>query len=60
MPVLETSYRLFACLKSIVDDEESNDDVKDAWSDRKTTLFNDLTSTIRKFGEHEFAPLSFA
>lgn len=51
LPVLETSFRLFACLKSIVDDEESNDDVKDAWSDHKTTLFNDLTSTLRKFGE---------
>lgn len=53
LPVLETSYRLFACLKSIVDDEESNDDVKDAWSDRKTTLFNDLTSTLRKFGKYQ-------
>lgn len=49
--VLASSFRLFARLKAIVDDEESNDDVKDAWSDRKTVLFNDLTSTLRKFGE---------
>lgn len=52
LPVLETSFRLFACLKLIVDDEESNDDVKDAWSDRRTSLFNDLTSTLKKFGEY--------
>lgn len=49
--VLEPSFRLFACLKSIVDNEESNDDVKDAWSDRKTALFNGLTSTLKKFGK---------
>lgn len=52
LPVLESSFRLFARLKSIVDDEDSNDDVKDAWSDRKTTLFNDLTSTLRRFGQY--------
>lgn len=49
--VLEPSFRLFACLKSIVENEESNDDVKDAWSDRKTVLFNGLTSTLKKFGK---------
>lgn len=52
LPVLESSFRLFARLKSIVDNEDSNDDVKDAWSDRKTTLFNDLTSTLRRFGQY--------
>lgn len=51
LPVLDSSFRLFARLKSIVDNEESNDDVKDAWSDRKTSLFNGLTSTLRKFGQ---------
>lgn len=50
--VLNSSFRLFAGLKSIVDNEESNDDVKDAWSDRRTVLFNDLASTLRKFGEY--------
>ena len=52
LPVLESSFRLFARLKSIADDEDSNDDVKDVWSDRKTTLFNDLTSTLRRFGKY--------
>lgn len=51
LPVLLSSFRLFACLRKIAEDEESNDDVKDAWSERKATLFNDLTSTISKFGE---------
>ncbi|OJK04706.1 hypothetical protein ASPACDRAFT_109498 [Aspergillus aculeatus ATCC 16872] len=49
LPVLLSSYRLFAKLQSIVSDEESNDDVKDAWSERKSKLFNSLTSTLRKF-----------
>jgi hypothetical protein len=50
LPVLLASFRLFARLKAIVGNEDSNDDVKDAWSDRKAALFNDLTSTIKKFG----------
>ncbi|PYH99722.1 hypothetical protein BO71DRAFT_479401 [Aspergillus ellipticus CBS 707.79] len=49
LPVLQSSFRLFARIKSIAGDEESNDDVKDAWSDQKTTLFNSLTLTLRKF-----------
>ncbi|KAF7587779.1 hypothetical protein BBP40_006714 [Aspergillus hancockii] len=49
LPVLLASFRLFARLKAILGNEGSNDDVKDAWSDRKAALFNDLTSTIRKF-----------
>ncbi|OOG00697.1 hypothetical protein ASPCADRAFT_37833 [Aspergillus carbonarius ITEM 5010] len=49
LPALLSSFRLFARLRSIAGDEESNDDVKDAWSDRKTTLFNSLTSTLWKF-----------
>ncbi|GKZ19947.1 hypothetical protein AbraCBS73388_005061 [Aspergillus brasiliensis] len=51
IPALLSSFRLFARLQSIAGDEESNDDVKDAWSDRKNTLFNSLTSTLQKFGE---------
>ena len=57
LPVLESSFRLFARLKSIVDNEDSNDDVKDVWSDRKTALFNDLTSTLRRFGQYFFKVL---
>ncbi|RAL17076.1 ubiquitin-protein ligase RKR1 [Aspergillus homomorphus CBS 101889] len=49
LPVFLSSFRLFAKLQSIVEDDESNDDVKDAWSDRKSKLVNGLTSTLRKF-----------
>jgi hypothetical protein len=51
LPLLLASFRLFASLRSIVADEDSNDDVKDAWSERKTVLFNSLASTLTKFGE---------
>ncbi|KAL4895806.1 hypothetical protein BDV59DRAFT_173180 [Aspergillus ambiguus] len=49
LPVLLASFRLFSRIRSIVADEESNDDVKDAWSERKAALCNGLTSTLRKF-----------
>lgn len=49
LPLLSSSFRLFARLRSIAEGD-SNDDVKDAWSERKATLSNDLTSTISKFG----------
>ncbi|KAL4876265.1 hypothetical protein BJY04DRAFT_143573 [Aspergillus karnatakaensis] len=49
LTVLNSSFKLFSCLESIVKDEDSNDDVKDAWADKKTTLFGLLTSTLWKF-----------
>ncbi|KAL5045337.1 hypothetical protein BDW71DRAFT_184109 [Aspergillus fruticulosus] len=49
LTVLNSSFKLFSCLESIVRDEDSNDDVKDAWADRKTKLLNGLTSTLWKF-----------
>ncbi|KAL5334656.1 hypothetical protein BJX70DRAFT_377556 [Aspergillus crustosus] len=49
LTVLNSSFRLFTTLESIVKDEDSNDDVKDAWAERKTTLFSLLTSTLWKF-----------
>ncbi|KAL5691112.1 hypothetical protein EMGR_007253 [Emarellia grisea] len=49
LPLLLGSFRLFASLRSIVAEEDSNDDVKDAWSERKTVLFNGLASTLTKF-----------
>ncbi|KAL2799808.1 hypothetical protein BJX66DRAFT_292674 [Aspergillus keveii] len=49
LPVLYASYRLYSCLESIVKDEDSNDDVKDAWADRKKALLNNLTSTLWRF-----------
>ena len=51
LPLLVSSFRLFSKLKSI-SEGDSNDDVQDAWSDRKTNLFNDVASTIDKFGKH--------
>ncbi|KAJ5767268.1 uncharacterized protein N7511_004884 [Penicillium nucicola] len=48
LPLLVSSFRLFSKLKTISEDD-SNDDVQDAWSDRKTQLFNDVASTIDKF-----------
>ncbi|KAB8237331.1 ubiquitin-protein ligase RKR1 [Aspergillus alliaceus] len=49
LPVLLASFRLFARLKTIIGNEDSNDDVKDAWSDRQAALFNDLTLTVERF-----------
>ncbi|KAL4750686.1 hypothetical protein BDW72DRAFT_193622 [Aspergillus terricola var. indicus] len=49
LTVLNSSFRLFSSLELIVKDEDSNDDVKDAWADRKTKLFDGLTSTLWKF-----------
>ncbi|KKK14741.1 hypothetical protein AOCH_002242, partial [Aspergillus ochraceoroseus] len=49
LPLLNSSFKLFSCLQTIVEDEDSNDDVKDAWLDKKARLFNDLTSTLGKF-----------
>ncbi|KAL2823138.1 hypothetical protein BJX63DRAFT_438981 [Aspergillus granulosus] len=49
LPVLNSSYQLYSCFESIVKDEDSNDDVKDAWAERKKALLNDLTSTLWKF-----------
>ncbi|KAJ5091452.1 hypothetical protein NUU61_006322 [Penicillium alfredii] len=48
LPLLVPSFRLFNRLKSIAEGD-NNDDVQDAWSERKTGLFNDLASTIDKF-----------
>ncbi|KAJ6120848.1 hypothetical protein N7523_005128 [Penicillium sp. IBT 18751x] len=49
LPLLVSSFRLFARLKSMAEDKDSNDDLQDAWSEQKTGLFNKLASTIGKF-----------
>ena len=49
LPLLASSFRLFARLKSIAE-SDSNDDLQDTWVEHKATLFNDLISTISKFG----------
>ncbi|KAJ6191095.1 hypothetical protein N7519_001116 [Penicillium mononematosum] len=49
LPLLVSSFRLFARLKSISESDDSNDDVQDAWLDRKVGLYNALASTIDTF-----------
>ncbi|KAJ5676843.1 uncharacterized protein N7477_002476 [Penicillium maclennaniae] len=49
LPLLVSSFRLFARLKSMAEGKDSNDDLQEAWSERKTGLFNKLASTIGKF-----------
>lgn len=49
LPVLAASFRLFIQLKSMAEGD-SNDDLQDAWSERKAGLFNGLASTVGKFG----------
>jgi hypothetical protein len=49
LPLLFSSFRFFARLKSMAEGD-SNDDLQDAWSERKTGLFNEVASTIGNFG----------
>lgn len=49
LPVLASSFRLFIELKAMAEGD-SNDDLQDAWSERKAGLFNGLASTVGKFG----------
>jgi hypothetical protein len=49
LPLLFSSFRFFARLKSMAEGD-SNDDLQDAWSERKTGLFNEVASTIRNIG----------
>ncbi|KAJ5167135.1 uncharacterized protein N7482_005916 [Penicillium canariense] len=48
LSLLVSSFRFFACLKCMAEGD-SNDDLQDAWSERKNGLFNELASTIGKF-----------
>ncbi|KAJ5987519.1 hypothetical protein N7451_011884 [Penicillium sp. IBT 35674x] len=48
IPLLVSSFRLFARLKAMAEGE-SNDDLQDAWLERKTGLSNELVSTIGQF-----------
>lgn len=50
LPVLHASFRLFACLKSMVN-EEANDDLVDVWSESKADLVKNLISTLHKIGK---------
>ncbi|KAJ5291939.1 hypothetical protein N7478_001190 [Penicillium angulare] len=48
LPLLVSSFRLFARFKSMAEGE-SNDDLQDVWSERKVGISNELVSTIAKF-----------
>lgn len=50
LPVLSSSFRLFIRLKTMAEGD-SNDDLQDAWSERKIKLFNGVASTVGKFGK---------
>lgn len=50
LPLLHASFRLFARLKSMLNDEV-NDDLVDAWSESKADLVNNLILTLHKIGE---------
>lgn len=56
LPLLQSSFRLFICLKSMAEGD-SNDDLKDVWLERKTALFNEIASTIGKFGKTMMQPI---
>lgn len=49
LPVLHSSLRLFAVLRSLVE-TDPNDDLVDAWRDSKQKLFDNLVSTLSKLG----------
>lgn len=51
LPLLVSSFKLFARLKSMAESENGNDDLQDAWFERKAGIFNDLASTIGRFGK---------
>lgn len=50
LPLLVSSFRLFSRLKSMTDGD-CNDDLHDVWLERRVGLFNELASTIGKFGK---------
>lgn len=50
LPLLVASFRLFSSLKSMTDGE-SNDDLQDVWLERRVGLFNELASSVGKFGK---------
>lgn len=51
LPLLVSLFRLFARLKSMAEREDGNDDLQDAWTERKAEIYNALASTISIFGK---------
>ena len=50
LPVLHSSLRLFACLRSLAT-SDSNDDLKDVWAEAEKTHVASLTRVLTEFGE---------
>ena len=57
LPLLVSSFRLFARLKSMAEGE-SNDDLQDVWLERKNELSNAIVTTIAKFGKSRSVVIS--
>lgn len=51
LPLLVSSFRLFARLKSMAESQDANDDLQDAWTEQKSEIFNALASAISRFGK---------
>lgn len=50
LPVLHSSLRLFACLRSLAS-SESNDDLEDAWKESNKNLSTHLIANLGQFGK---------
>lgn len=50
LPLLVSSFRLFSSLKAMAEGE-GNDDLQDVWLERRVGLFNELASSVGKFGK---------
>ena len=50
LPLLASSFKLFSRLRKMAEAEDCNDDLKDAWSERKAGLFKELASVLGRFG----------
>ena len=49
LPLLAASFRLFSRLRTMAEGD-CNDDLKDTWTARKSTLFRQLASVLGRFG----------
>ena len=49
LPVLHSSLRLFACLRSLAG-SDGNDDLEDAWKELNTNISTKLIANLRQFG----------
>lgn len=50
LPVLHSSLRLFACLRTLAS-SDSNDDLEDAWKESNKNLSTHLIANLAQFGK---------